>query len=261
MQTVTSKDGTSIAFDISGAGPPLVLVHGTTADHNRWAPVLAALEKHFTVYAIDRRGRGASGDNEPYALEREFEDVAAVVDSIGRPTFLLGHSYGALISLEAALRTTHLAALVLYEPPIPTGAAPLVSPDEIARLEAVLARGDRGAVVSMFFREVAKLPASQLELLQRRPNWPARVAAAHTIPREERASSNYRFDGARFGKLAVPVLLVQGGDSPAFLRDAIRAVHSAIPAAELVVLPGQQHVAIDSAPSLFTDAVVKFLAG
>src|SRR3712207_8086243 len=103
QETVTSVDGTSIAYWRSGEGPPLVLVHGTAADHSRWAPVLPAFEQRFTVYAIDRRGRGGSGDSGDYAIEREFEDVAEVVDSLGESVNLLGHSYGALCALEAAL--------------------------------------------------------------------------------------------------------------------------------------------------------------
>src|SRR5215469_8607944 len=121
METITSKDGTMIAYQRSGTGPPLVLVHGATADHTRWVPVLPAFEQHFTVYALDRRGRGGSGDAEPYALEREFADIVALVNVIEEPVFLLGHSYGALCALEAARRTAHVRKLVLYEPPIPAG--------------------------------------------------------------------------------------------------------------------------------------------
>jgi pimeloyl-ACP methyl ester carboxylesterase len=98
-----------------------VLAHGTTADHTRWAPILPTLSKRFTIYACDRRGRGASGDGTSYALEREVEDLAAVVDGIGGPVDLLGHSYGALCSREAAALARNLRRLVLYEPPIPAG--------------------------------------------------------------------------------------------------------------------------------------------
>src|SRR5436190_5786548 len=121
MRTFTSKDGTAIGCFVSGSGTPMVLVHGTSADHGRWAPIMPALERHFTVYACDRRGRGASGLGEPYAIEREFEDVAAVVDGIGGPVDLLGHSYGAICALEASRLTPHLRRLVLYEPPVPAG--------------------------------------------------------------------------------------------------------------------------------------------
>src|SRR3712207_301123 len=105
---VISADGTPIGYERSGEGPPLVLVHGATSDRRRWAPILPALEKRFTVYAVDRRGRGASGDAQTYAIEREFEDIAAVVDAIGGPVDLIGHSYGALCVLEAATRSTNV---------------------------------------------------------------------------------------------------------------------------------------------------------
>jgi pimeloyl-ACP methyl ester carboxylesterase len=107
METVTSRDGTPIAYERGGEGPPLVLVHGTTSDHLTWEPVLPELQKHFTVYAIDRRGRGESGNGggAGYDIEREFEDVVAVIDSIDGPADLFGHSYGAICALEAALRS------------------------------------------------------------------------------------------------------------------------------------------------------------
>src|SRR5262249_24826275 len=141
MVTFTSRDGTEIACEKGGAGPALVLVHGTTADHSRWAPIRAALEARFTVYACDRLGRGASGGGPVYARELEFEDVAAVVDGIGGPVDLLGHSYGALCSLEAATRAHNLRRLVLYEPPINVG-QPITPPGMIARLLGLLDAGD-----------------------------------------------------------------------------------------------------------------------
>lgn len=119
METVRSKDGTAIAFQRSGAGSPLVLVHGAVSDHSRWMPILPPLEKQFTVYALDRRGRGGSGDTKLYAIEREFEDIAAVVDSIGGPVDLLAHSFGAFCALEAARLTSNIGRLILYEPPPP----------------------------------------------------------------------------------------------------------------------------------------------
>src|SRR5215210_6787305 len=117
LETVTSSAGTSIVYLRSGEGPPLVLVHGTAADHIRWTPVLPAFEQHFTVYAIDRRGRGGSDDSGDYAIEQEFEDIAAVVDSLGEPAFLLGYSYGALCALEAALLARNVRKLVLVHKP------------------------------------------------------------------------------------------------------------------------------------------------
>src|SRR5512140_993881 len=153
MNTVISKDGTRIAAFRSGKGPHLVVVHGTAADHARWAPILPALEARFTVHAIDRRGRGASGDAAEYVLEREFEDVAAVIDAVGEPAFVLGHSYGAISSLEPSLRTANVRKLVLYEPPIPLGAT-IQPAGAVERLEALLARGENEEVVATFFRDV-----------------------------------------------------------------------------------------------------------
>lgn len=138
QEMVTSKDGAPIAYWRSGEGPPLVLVHGTASDHSRWGPVLPAFEQRYTVYAIDRRGRGGSGDSENFAIEREFEDVAAVVDSLGESVNLLGHSYGGLCALEAALLSRNFRALALYEPSFEMVGAEIYSPEVIERLETLL---------------------------------------------------------------------------------------------------------------------------
>ena len=259
MDKITSQDGTMIAYQCSGVGPPLVLVHGTTADHTRWAPVLPAFEQHFTVYSVDRRGRGGSGDAEQYAIEREFEDIVALVNSIEEPVFLLGHSAGALCSLEAARRTSHLRKLVLYEPPIPTGIE--IYPREVvSRIEALLDEGDREGAVITFMQDIAHIPPHEIAILRAAPSWPARIAAAHTILREMRGSNEYVFEPARFSGLTTPALLLLGGDSPVFLKAAIEAVHAALPDSRVVVMPGQQHTAMNTAPELFTREVLQFLA-
>ena len=258
METITSKDGTTIALARGGQGPPLLLVHGTTADHTRWTPLRAALEARFTVYAVDRRGRGGSGDAAGYAIEREFDDIATVVDSIGEPVFLLGHSYGAVCSLEASLRTRNLRKLVLYEPAIRTG-GPLFPPGTIERLQALLNQGDRDGVVAKFFAEVVRMPDDELRMLRSLPNWPARVAAAHTIPREMRINDDYHFDAIRFSAMRVPTLLVLGGSSPPMFKAAVEAVGAALPDARVAVMPGQQHTAMNTAPDLFLREVLAFL--
>jgi pimeloyl-ACP methyl ester carboxylesterase len=248
-----------IADQVTGSGPPLVLVHGTTADHTRWAPIVPALAAHFTVHAIDRRGRGGSGDEPEHALEREAADVAEVVDAIGGPVNLLGHSFGALCSLEASLLTPNLRKLVLYEPPIPTG-TPFYDAATLARLEALLATGDRERVVGTFLGEVARVPPAQIDVMRAQPAWAARVAAAHTIPREIAAATGYVFDPARFAAMRTPTLLLLGGDSPKPLFGAaIDVLAAALPDARKVVLPGQTHVAIDTAPALFAREVLAFL--
>jgi pimeloyl-ACP methyl ester carboxylesterase len=257
--SVTSKDGRPIAYWQSGEGPPLVLVHGTTADHSRWAPVLPAFEQHFSVYAVDRRGRGGSGDPEDYAIEREFEDVAAVVDSIGEPAFLLGHSYGALCALEAALLTRNVRKLVLYEPGMNVTGEQIYPPGFIDRLDTLLEAGDRDGVISTMFRDLVRMPQEEVEYLRSLPAWHERVKAAHTVPRELRADEAYRFDPERFGDLMVPTLLLSGGDSPAFLKAADKAVDKTLPISRIVVMPGQGHTAMDTATDLFATEVLRFL--
>jgi pimeloyl-ACP methyl ester carboxylesterase len=258
LVTVRARDGIDIGCWRSGDGPPLVVVHGTSADHGRWRTVLEPLAARFTVYAMDRRGRGASGDVEPYAIENEFDDVAAVVDSMPEPAHLLGHSYGAICSLEAARRTTNLRSLVLYEPPLPIGIA-IVSEATQAKLDALNAAGDREGVLETFMREVVRVPESDLATLRSLPAWQARIAAAHTIPREESLEHTYRFDPEWVREIHVPVLLLQGGESPPFLVEPIRVLERMLPDVRVVVMPGQQHAAMDTGTELFLKAVLDFL--
>ncbi|MEZ4503217.1 MAG: alpha/beta hydrolase [Dehalococcoidia bacterium] len=257
IDAVISRDGTRIGFVRSGSGPPLVLVHGTTADHVRWGPILPALEEHFTVYAVDRRGRGLSEDAPDYALQREAEDIARVVDSISEPADVFGHSYGALASLEAAPLSRNLRRLVLYEPPIPTPLLP--DPTDLStRLEELLAAGKDEDALVRFLHEGAGIPDEQVEAMRAAPVWPARVDAAHTIPREY-GMTGYEFSPERFASLDVPVLFLLGGDSPAFYTAATELACSALPNARIEVMPGQQHVAITIAPDLIARLVVDFL--
>jgi pimeloyl-ACP methyl ester carboxylesterase len=174
VERVVSKDGTSIAVWQSGAGLPLILVHGTTADHSRWSPVLPAFEERFTVLAMDRRGRGESDDSDDYMFEREFEDVAAVVDWAGEPSYLLGHSHGAVCALEGALLTEGVAKLILYEPPLGFVVAPQ---HVIEELEALLEAGKGDELLTVFFREVAGVPPEQIERMRSMPAWDARLPA------------------------------------------------------------------------------------
>ena len=231
---VVSEDGTPIAVWRSGEGAPLVLIHGAAADHNRWAPVLPALEERFAVFAVDRRGRGPSGDATDYALEREYEDVVAVVESAGAAVNVLGHSYGGICALEAALLTDGIGKLVLYEPPMGYLKS---APHVVDRLHKLLEEGRRDELLGYFMREVAGLPPDQVELLRSLPAWEARLDAADTIAREERASREYVFDAARFRDLDVPTLYLQGGDSSEPFRAAGEALRSAPPDIFVAVMP------------------------
>ena len=259
METVKSVDGTQIAFERTGSGPPLVLVHGTTADHARWEPVRAAFEEHFTVYAIDRRGRGESGDAEEYTLEREVEDVAAVVESIDEPAVLLGHSYGALVCLEAARRIATLHKLVLYEPAFPVG-DDKITPDEILdEMETLLEAGENERALVLLFEDVAELPPAELDALRSAPNWSARVDAAYTILRESRAENEYEYQAGRVVDVTTPTLLLHGSESPQILEHSTEALDAALPNSRIVTFDGHGHAAMNTAPDRFVDEVLAFV--
>jgi pimeloyl-ACP methyl ester carboxylesterase len=255
-ENVVSKDGTPIAVWRSGEGPPLVLVHGAAADHSRWAPVLPALEERFTVLSVDRRGRSPSGDADDYAIEQEYEDVVAVVQSTGETANVLGHSYGGICALEAALLTDGIRKLVLYEAPMGFLKSP---PEVVDRLQVLLDEGKRDELVAFFMENVAGLPPEQVELLRSLPAWEARVEVAGTIPREELASREYVFEPDRFRDLGVPTLFLLGGDSPEPFTAAAEAIQATLPDSRVAVMPGQRHAAMDTATDLFTAEVLGFL--
>ena len=263
---VVSRDGTEIGYWTSGEGPPLVLVHGALADHARWRPLLPYLESHAAVHALDRRGRGASGDAPRYDLAREFEDVAAVVDAVaeasGSAVDLYGHSFGGLCAFGGATLTAKIGRLVLYEGWPPAGPAGHELPPGVdERLDALLGDGDHDAVVETMFREVVRMPEAELSALRAQPAWPARVAAAPTIVRELRAIPRLAFDPAQAARITVPTLLLTGSDSRDPFAAGVGTVAAALPNARVVVLEGQQHVADILAPELVAGHLVAFLRG
>lgn len=261
MEKLTSYDGTSIAYHRSGAGAPLILVPGTgAANPVAWTAVIPALEEQFTVCALDRRGHGESGDSPSYAIEREFEDIAAVVDSLGEPVNLFGHSFGALCALEAALLTPNLRKLVLYEPAMALPDLVLYPEGVIDRLQALLDAGDREATLTMFYREVVGMSPEEVEQFKSSPAWPARLATAHTLPRESRAEEHYSFEAQHFKEFQTPTLLLSGSDSPQFLRQATETIAAALPNSQITVMPGQQHIAMYTAPELFVNILIQFLS-
>jgi pimeloyl-ACP methyl ester carboxylesterase len=259
METITSADGTNVSWQTTGSGPPLLLVHGTTADHTRWAGVSPQFEQHFTVHAMDRRGRGASTDDaQVYGILREAEDVAAVVDAIGGRVDVLGHSYGAVCSLEAALLTDAVRKMVLYEPPLPTGVQ-MYPPGLPDRMQGMIDDGELEAALELFFREVVKMPDHELVEYRELPVWKQRIHLAPTIPREMAIDRSYSFDSEKFADLRVPILLMLGGDSPPIFQAAIETAEAALPSSRVVLLPGQKHIAMDTDPELFVGEVLDFL--
>lgn len=257
MKSVESADGTLVAYEQGGKGPDLVLVHGMGASRARWTSIRPRFEEHFAVTTMDRRGRGDSGDSPEYSIEREFEDVAAVVDAVQAPVLLFGHSSGGIFALEAAMRTDQVAGLVLYEPSTFEGKIEYPS-EQIERLETLLAGGDRDGAVKAFMADIVGMSSQELENLTTSPAWAGRVAAAHTLPRELRAEEAYRLPADRVGKLSIPVLLLRGGDSPLFFAEAIAALECTLPNSRTVVMPGQKHIAMDTGPDLLVSTVLDF---
>ena len=259
MKKIVSFDGAPIAYWTSGTGPALVLVHGTTADHTRWQALLPLLEPHVTVYAMDRRGRGASGDAPDYALEYEAADVVAVVEAVagatGGPVDVFGHSYGAQCTLEALLLTSAVRRAVLYEP----GIVSTTPAGWLDRMTALLTDGRREEVVVALLRDIAGLTEEQVEWVRADPSWAGRVAAAHTVVRETRAVDDYRFDPARFAAVTVPTLLLTGSQTDADFAASTILLAEALPGARVVMLAGQGHVAMLTAPELLVAELLGFL--
>jgi pimeloyl-ACP methyl ester carboxylesterase len=260
MHTITSADGTAIAFWRSGTGPPLLLVHGMVADHSTtWRFVLPELEPHFTVYAMDRRGRGGSGDSPAHSLQREAEDVGAIVDSIGEPVNVLAHSHGGLCALEAALLTANLRRLIIYEGVTLRG-ADAFHPEAADRLETMLENGDAEGMLVVFLRDEARIPPEEIELLRaQRDAWAVRLRNAPTVPREIRATASYSFMPERFRRMQTPTFLLVGEDSPPVELENARAVAEVLPDAQVVVLSGQQHLAMYTAPDAFVRQILRLL--
>jgi pimeloyl-ACP methyl ester carboxylesterase len=257
VERIRSADGTEIAFRRSGSGPPLVLVHGTTADHSRWSRISPLLEAHCTVYAVDRRGRGQSGDGLQYSIAREGEDIAAVLESIGERATVLGHSFGGICCLEALSRSAGIESAILYEPS-PVGVDG-VAPGVRSRIEQHLGQGDREAALLTFFREVVEVPEAQLQGLRSAPVWAARIAAAHTVARETVIEEGYLLDAATLRSIETPTLLLTGAASPALLKQTALTLHELLPVSWLVEMGRQQHIAMDAVPELFADLVLAFM--
>jgi pimeloyl-ACP methyl ester carboxylesterase len=262
-----SEDGTQIAYWESGEGPPLVLVHGGTADHARWRPLLPYLEPRAEVHALDRRGRGASGDGPEYHLAREYEDVAAVVaavaDETGAAVDVYGHSYGGLVAFGAAALTTGgIRRLVLYEGwPTLHPEAHALPPGVGERIDDLLAGGRREEALEVVMRDVVLVHEDELRAIRAQPSWPARVAAVHTIRREIRALEEAILDPAQAAKVTAPTLLLTGSESPDPATRDLDAVAAALPDARVGVLEGQGHLADVLAPELFAEHLLGFLRG
>ena len=259
MYIIHSRDGTEIACRDAGRGSPTLMVHGIASDGTRWEPLLPMLTPRFRVYMIDRRGRGASSDAADYAIEREFEDVAAVIDSIDQPVAVVGQGFGALCALEAARLSANVRKLVVFEPTLHTSGLEFYPDGVIARMEQLLSEGRREETVSLFLREVMGASLYEMERMQQQVVWQHRLSAALTIPRELRALAGYAFDPSPFRRLEIPALVMVGGRSSDLVRRQAKLVDDTLRTSQWVELAEQSGSAIDAAPGMFAREVVEFL--
>ena len=248
----------------TGHGPPLILIHGASADHTTFRVLGPRLSAWYTVHALDRRGRGASGDTLPYSIEREFEDIAAVADTLsvegGRPVPVFGHSYGGRCALGAALLSDRIGGVICYEgAPSPPGSS--YEPPELRDdLRGRLLAGDLEGLLVEFMTRVVGMTAGELAAYRADPIWPVRAAAAGTIPRELDAEGGPAASIERLGAVRQPVLQLLGSDSKRIFRDATLALDDRLAAGRVVEIAGAKHAAHHTHPVVVVEAIRDFLA-
>lgn len=249
MNTVTSKDGTTIAYDQYGKGPALILVGGATAYRAidpKMAQLAGLLSAHFTVIHYDRRGRGDSGDTPPHAAEREYEDLDALIKAAGGTASLFGISSGAVLALRAAAAHLSIRKLAAYEPPfvVDAGRAPLPA-DYIAHQDELLAAGRLGDMVAYFMIHAAGMPAETVEPMRDQPFWPALEASARSLPYDARqmgdTMSGKPLAAQPWRSISIPTIVIDGGASPEWMHKGAQAVADIVPNSQRRTLEGQTH--------------------
>jgi pimeloyl-ACP methyl ester carboxylesterase len=241
METVISKDGTTIAFDRIGKGPAVVLVSGGSVDRTSLAPLAQELASDLTVLNYDRRGRGPSGDTPPYAIDREIEDIEAVVEAAGGEAAIFGSSSGAVLAMFAAEAGLGIGKLAMWEPPyIPEG-FPKPPEDQVEQYETMVAEGRRGDAVEFFMARVVGMPAEFVAGARTQPWWGATEALAHTLAYDARIMGDYEIPVDRAANVKVPTLVLAGGADMPFMRETAQALADALPDGQVRFLDGQGH--------------------
>ena len=238
---VSSKDRTTIGFDRTGAGPPVVLVCGGSVDRMANAELAGLLSSDFTVFNYDRRGRGDSGDTEPYAIEREFDDLYAVIDAAGGSASVYGISSGAVLALKAATDGLGIAKLALYEPPYVPEGERRPPADTAATFTELVEDGRRDAAVEFFMAQVVGLPPEFVAGARTQPFWAAQEAIAHTLAYDATIMDDYRLRADEFADTKTPTLVLVGGWSFPWMAVTAQQLTDALPNARRHTLEGQQH--------------------
>lgn len=262
MGKVTSKDGTQIAFDRQGTGPALILVDGALC-YRSFGPMpglAQLLAPHFTVYYYDRRGRGESGDTKPYAVEREVEDIEALIDEAGGSAYICGLSSGAALAMEATLRLDgKIKKLAMYEAPYAANEAAQPAWNEYdSKLTKLLAENRRGDAVVLFMTVVGT-PTEMIEGMRQAPVWPMFEAVAPTLAYDAAVlGKDHAVPVERAASVTAPALVMNGGASLPFMYDIAQALSKAMPNAQLRTLEGQRH---DVNVEVFGPVLVEFFKG
>jgi pimeloyl-ACP methyl ester carboxylesterase len=261
MRTVTSKDGTTIAFDQSGTGPAVIFVGGALSERSAGVPLAALLAPHFTVFSYDRRGRGDSGDTAPYAVEREIEDIAALIQEAGGSASLYGMSSGAALALEAANHGPPVTKLALYEPPfIVDDTRQPIPQDYVTHLGELASSGRRGMAVEYFMAKAVEVPAEMLAQMRQTPMWPAMEQLAHTLAYDGAVMGGNMagkpFPPRQWAAVTMPTLVMDGGDSPTWMHNAVQALAEVLPNARRHTLEGQTHAVT---PEVLAPVLTEFL--
>lgn len=264
MPTLTSADGTTIAYEQTGSGPAIIVVSNVAEDHTSVAGLVTALAKDFTVISFDRRGRGASGDPQPYDPAREIDDISALIDVLGGSAALTSGSGGCGIALEAASALGgKVSGLYLYEPPfIVDGSRPPVPADSVEHLEALVAAGKRSEASEYFMTEVVGVPAEYLPMMKEDPSWAEMAAYAHTYAYELRIWRGLQ-DGTPLPTdrwtIDAPIAVAVGGNSEAFMRTGAEALAAILPNVTVLTLVDQDHGAFWAAPEPVAEQARTFL--
>jgi pimeloyl-ACP methyl ester carboxylesterase len=263
MNKVVSKDVTEIAYEKTGHGFPLILVGGALSDRSAAVPLATLLAPHFLVLAYDRRGRGDSGDTAPYAVQREVEDIQAIIAEAGGSAFVFGHSSGSVLALEAAARGLAISKLAMYEPPFMINkSSPPLPKDYGEHLRELLTSGRRGDAVEYFMTTAVGVPREAVAQMRQSPTWTKLENVAHTIVYDqtimENSTTGTSLPAARWSTATMPVLVFNGGASPARMRNAVQALVEILPSAKRLSLEGQTH-RID--PAILAPVLIEFFDG
>jgi pimeloyl-ACP methyl ester carboxylesterase len=243
MPAVKSKDGTAIAYEKQGTGPALIIVDGALGSRAMGfgSELASLLAGDLTVYNYDRRGRNESGDTKPYAVEREVEDIEALIDGTGGSAFVYGISSGAALALEAAARLGgKVKALALYEPPYGSPAGGNGPDDYEPKLNRLLSAGKRGDAVELFM-SVVGVPPDMIAGMRQSPGWPAMEALAPTLAYDAACMNGFVIPHDRAAGISAPTLAMNGGEGFDFMRTTAKALAKTIPDARYKELPGQRH--------------------